>query len=74
MKITKITAYKADDESLWETEKEAVQQNVQSILDEIDFRAEDSGIAAERKLLKWIRDEKAKVRYVIKNINNIEIE
>lgn len=72
MKVTKITAFEADDESLWATEMEAIEQNITEGLKKIGLTAEDGYTVRQQKLKTWFKENKSVVRYILNNINKIE--
>ncbi len=73
MKVTLVDAFQSDDGSLWETEKEAIDSNITECINKINISSGDTYSQIEDKIKFWLRDEKVSVRYVLKNINKIDI-
>jgi len=73
MKVTKLTAFQADDESLWTTESEAVEQNINIALDDMNISPDDSYSTRQTKLKVWFKNNKTSVRFILNNINKLEL-
>ena len=72
MNITKVTAFKSNDGSLWETEKEALADNVETALSKMDICSNDTYTVIMDKLKNWFINNKSDVRYVLKNIDKLD--
>jgi hypothetical protein len=68
MKVEKTTAYRSENESLWETEKEAIENNIDSLISEIDTFDIYTGVKA------WFKKNPKSVKYILANINKINVE
>lgn len=73
MKVTLVDAFQSDDGNLWETEKEAIEANISECINKIDLSSNLTYSQIEDKIKLWMRNEKAAVRYVLNNINKIDI-
>lgn len=74
MKVTKINAFKANDGSLWETESEAINDNINEIIDQtLEHTCENSNSSLTNDVKKWIRDYPREVKYILSNIKHVEI-
>jgi hypothetical protein len=73
MKVTKVTAFRADDETLWSTESDAVEQNINNALINIDFSSDDTHSSREQKLKVWFKNNKADVRFILNNIDKLKL-
>ena len=67
MKVEVIKAYKSEDGCIWETEKEAVVQNVENILDNHFIFTKDGGIT-KQTLFTFLCNRKKELRYLLNNI------
>lgn len=67
-KVTKVTMYKDKQGYVWETEKEAIDNNIESFIP--CLTSEDYEVN-KQLLLEWFRNEKHQVRYVLANIDKI---
>lgn len=71
MKIEQIKAYKSNDGCIWETEKEALEQNIDQAID--DFVQLDSPHHANNRtaLKEFFHQHKKQVKYILANIDKI---
>lgn len=75
MKVTKIVAFKSNDDSLWETESEAINDNINQLIDETlhhSCESSDSDIVNDVKA--WIKNYPKDVRYILNNIKHAQIQ
>jgi len=74
MKVTKIQAFKANDGSLWEKESEAIDDNINEVInDTFDHTCEGSSGNIVNDVKKWIRNYPKEVRYLLANIKHAQI-
>lgn len=71
MKITKVTAYKSNDGCIWETEQEAIQQNIDDCFGKAEISHADDYSVVKHKILCWMKEHPKDVKYVMANINVI---
>jgi len=65
MKLEKINAFKANDGSIWEIEKEAIECNIDEIVNKLwDIAIEPSN----SDIISWMRQNKKEIQYILKNI------
>jgi hypothetical protein len=69
MKTTKVTAFKANDENLYETESDAINSNIIDCINLIDHSCSDSG-SLHDDIIDWFRNHPKEVRYVLTNIKH----
>lgn len=67
MRVTKVTGYEAADGSLWETEREAIDCNINTCLDKLSHKPD------QHEIKTWLRDNKTDIRYILSNIDKMEI-
>lgn len=68
LKVKKVEAFRSEDGCIWETEKEAIDNNINNCIPSITY---DNYSKNKEKLLEWFRNEKHQVRYVLANIDKI---
>jgi hypothetical protein len=73
MNLEIIKAYKSNDGCIWETEKEAINQNICEVIDLTDIKNGDSYSTIRDKLKLWFKDHPKAIRYVLANINKIDL-
>ncbi len=71
MKLTKVTAYKSNDGCIWETEKEAIQQNIDDCFGKTEITHADDYTTIKDKILNWMKEHLRDVKYILANINII---
>lgn len=71
MNVTQIKAYKANDGCIYETEAEAIAQNIEECIGSSEISHGDSYSCMVEKLRTWFRDHKKDVRYILKNIDKV---
>jgi hypothetical protein len=71
MKVSVIKAFQSNDGCIWETEEEAVNQNIDECLDIMEISHGDSYGTIREKLKKWFKDHPSQVRYVRNNIHKL---
>ena len=72
MKIQQIKAYKSADDSIWETEEEAIYSNIQDIINEdLDHKCGDSHTDITEDILNWFKQYPKSVRYIQINISKL---
>ncbi len=65
MKLEKINAFRANDGSILETEKEAIECNIDEIVNKLwDIAIEPSN----SDIISWMRQNKKEIQYILKNI------
>jgi len=65
MKLEKINAFRANDGSIWEIEKEAIECNIDEIVNKLwDIAIEPSN----SDIISWMRQNKKEIQYILKNI------
>ena len=75
MKVTKITAFKANDGTLWEKESEAINDNINELINEnLHHSCEGSNSNLTNDVKTWIRDYPREVKYILANIKHAEID
>jgi len=78
MKIEIIKAYKSEDECIFEKEADAINQNINICIDNLEHccQTSDSDYIAEAiiysDIKRWFRDHPKDVRYILANINKIK--
>lgn len=71
MRVEQIKAYKSNDGCIWETEKEAVEQNIDECIGSTGIEHSDNYSAIVSKLKEWFRNHSKDVRYIQANIKKI---
>jgi predicted Holliday junction resolvase-like endonuclease len=72
MKVEKITAFKSNDDSIWEKEGEAIHQNIEDIIrDDLAHDCENSNGQITQEILLWFRDYPKDIKYIQANIKNL---
>ena len=75
MKVTKINAFKANDGSLWEKESEAINDNINGVINQtFDHSCENSTGDIINDVKKWVKNHPKEVRYLLANIKHAEID
>lgn len=65
MKVTKVTAFKDNNGQMWETEEQAIEANIENII-------ENAGLWGEYDNLKlFFKGNPKEVKYILANINKI---
>ena len=73
MKVTKTTAFIAEDECLYATETEAINSNIIDCINLIDHDCGGSGSGSSSlrdDIVDWFRNHPKAVRYVLANIKH----
>ncbi len=70
MKVEKISAFRSDNEQVWETEKQAIESNIDDIVVKL-FDVSDNPNHFQVK--EWIKDNKKEIRYILNNIDKIDL-
>lgn len=74
MKVTKITAYKSDDGSIWETESNAINDNINATInDTFEHSCDDSTGDIVNDVKKGVKNHPKEVRYILNNIKHAQI-
>jgi hypothetical protein len=73
MKITLIKAFRSNDGCIWESEKDAIQQNIDECFGKTNISTTDTYTAIKDKVLLWIHNNPKDVRYILNNIDKIDI-
>lgn len=68
MKVEKVLAYKSSDGSIYLTEKEAVNDNITTLM------ANANVIDLEIELKKWFKEKPKDIKYILANIDKIDVE
>lgn len=72
MNVEKITAFKANDDSIWEKEEEAINQNIEDIIrDNLSHDCENSDGQIRQEILLWFRDYPKDIKYIQTNIKKL---
>lgn len=71
MNVTPIKAYKSNDGCIWETEQEAITQNIDECICSLGISYGDSYSTIKEKIHEWVRNNKKDIRYILKNIDKI---
>lgn len=70
MKITKTTAFIAEDECLYATESEAINSNITDCINLIDHNCNSDSGSLHDDIIEWFKDHPKEVRYVLTNIKH----
>ena len=70
MKTIKVTAFKANDENLYETESDAINPNITDCIDLIDHDCGSGSSSLHDDIIDWFRNHPKEVRYVLANIKH----
>mgnify|MGYP006921324533 CR=1 FL=1 len=74
MKVEKVNAFKSDDGCIWEFESDAIENNINNaIWDNMEWNNDNTNYRTP-KLKKWFKENKAKVKYILANIDKINVE
>jgi len=72
MKVELIKAYKSQDDNIWETEEEAINSNIQDIINnDLNHNCRDSDTDIHIDILTWFRDFPKSVKYIQANISKL---
>jgi len=71
MKVEKITAYRSDDSCIWETEQEAIENNITDIFCLMNIDDKDTYGFRMEKLKNFFKEHKKEIKYVLANIDKI---
>ena len=72
MKVQVIKAYKAEDDCIYENENEAISQNIDLCIENMNHSCNDSSSNIYMDVKKWFRDHPKDVRYILANIGKIK--
>lgn len=70
VKVTQVKAFKSENGCLWETEKEAIEQNIEEAMPQINS---DTYLGRMQELKEWFKNNKHSVRYILANIDKIDV-
>jgi hypothetical protein len=71
MKIKIIKAYKSDDGCIWESEQEAIDQNIDQCIDMLGHTCTNNNSNIKADIKRWFRDNPKEIRYILANINKV---
>ena len=71
MKVTKVNAFKSNDDSLYATEQEAINDNINMAIDLIDHNCEGSTGNLRQEVRDWFRSYPREIKYILANIKNV---
>lgn len=72
MNVEKITAFRSDDQSIWEKEGDAINQNIEDIVrDNLAHSCENNNGMLTQELLLWFRNHPKDIKYIQANIKNL---
>ncbi len=71
MKVVQVKAFKANDGCVFEDEREAIEQNINEIIDKTGIVADDTYTIRNNKMKHWAKDNQKDIRYLLANINKI---
>ena len=72
MKVEVIIAYKSEDDCIYENEKDAINQNIDLCIENMNHNCEGSNSSIYNDVKKWFRDYPKDVRYILANIGKIK--
>lgn len=72
MKVEIIKAYKSEDECIFEKEADAINQNINICIDNLEHCCQTSDSDIYSDIKRWFRDHPKDVRYILANINKIK--
>lgn len=70
MKVTKTTAFIAQDECLYVTESDAINSNITDCIDLIDHDCGSGSSSLRDDIIDWFRNHPKEVKYVLANIKH----
>jgi hypothetical protein len=71
MKVTKVNAFKSNDDSLYATEQEAINDNIDMAIDLIDHSCEGSS-NLRQEIRDWFRNYPKEIRYIQSTIKKVD--
>ena len=71
MKVQVIKAYKSEDDCIFEQEKDAINQNIDLCIENMNHNCEGSNSDIYNDVKRWFRDYPKDVRYILANIKKI---
>lgn len=71
MKVEQVKAFKSDDGCIWETEVEAIDQNIENCIVSL---FEISREPSYNDIKLWIKQNKVKVKYILNNVNKLNLD
>lgn len=72
MKVQTITAYKSQDDEIWEKEGDAIHSNIQDlIIDNLNHNCDTSDTDIHKDIVLWFRDFPADIKYIQANIKKL---
>lgn len=74
MKVTKVNAFKSEDSSIWETEEEAIAQNIKDCICLLDHDCGEGSSNISYDIMIWFKENPKEVKYILANINKIDID
>ena len=72
MKVQVIKAYKAEDDCIYENENDAISQNIDICIENMNHDCGSGGSSIYQDVKKWFRDRPKDVRYILANIDKIK--
>lgn len=71
MKVKKVIAWRSDDDCIWTTEEEAIDQNIDQCIERCDITNNMTYTDIKLSIRKWLKNHKSSVRYVLANIDKV---
>lgn len=70
LKVTPVKAFKSEDGCIWETEKEAIEHNIDESMPSLNSETYGGKL---QEIKEWFKNNKHSVRYILANIDKIDV-